>query len=42
VDTSILLRRRNKIPMERVIETKFRADTEGITIQSLPHLGYIP
>jgi hypothetical protein len=30
VDTSILLRRRNKIPMEGVTETKFRAETEGI------------
>ena len=29
MDTSILLRRRNKIPMEGVTETKFRAETEG-------------
>jgi hypothetical protein len=33
VDTSILLRRRSKIPMEGVTETKFGAETEGITIQ---------
>ena len=33
VDTSILLRRGNKIPMEGVIETKFGAETEGMTIQ---------
>jgi hypothetical protein len=37
VDVSILLRRRNKIPMEGVTETKFRAETEGMTIQRLPH-----
>jgi hypothetical protein len=35
----ILLTRRNKIPMEGVTETKFRAETEGMTIQKLPHLG---
>jgi hypothetical protein len=32
VDTSILLRMGNKIPMERVTETKFRAEAEGMTI----------
>ena len=42
VDTSILLRRGNKIPMEGVTETKFRAETKGITIQILSHLGIIP
>jgi hypothetical protein len=31
-DTLILLRRGNKIPMERVTESKFRAETEGRTI----------
>jgi hypothetical protein len=40
VDTSILLRRGNKLPMEGV--TKCRAETEGMTIQRLPHLGPIP
>jgi hypothetical protein len=39
VDTSILLRRGNKIPMEEVTETKFGAETEGMTIQRLSHLG---
>jgi hypothetical protein len=39
VDTSFLLRRRNKIPMEGVTEAKFRAEPEGMTIQKLPHLG---
>jgi hypothetical protein len=34
----ILLRRGNKIPMEGITETKFRAETEGMTIQRLPHL----
>jgi hypothetical protein len=42
VDTSILLRRGSKIPMEGVTETKFRAETEGITIRRLPHLGIHP
>jgi hypothetical protein len=39
VDNSIVLRRGNKIPMERVIETNFGAEAEGMTIQRLPHLG---
>ena len=38
----ILLRRGNKILMEGVTEKKFRAETEGITIQRLPHLGAVP
>jgi hypothetical protein len=42
VDTLILLRRGNKIPMEGVSETKFRAETEGMTIQRLPYLGNQP
>jgi hypothetical protein len=42
VDTSILLRRGNKIPMEGVTETKCGADTEGMTIQGLPHLRIHP
>jgi hypothetical protein len=39
MDTSILLRRENKIPMEGVTETKCGTETEGITIQRLPDLG---
>jgi hypothetical protein len=39
VDHSILLRRGNKIPMEGVTESKFRAETEGMTIQRLPPPG---
>ena len=39
VDILILFRRGNKIPMEGVTETKFGAETEGMTIQRLPHLG---
>jgi hypothetical protein len=39
VDTLILLRRENKIPMEGVTETKYGAEIEGMTIQRLPHLG---
>jgi hypothetical protein len=42
VDTLILLRRGNKILMEEVTETKFRAETGGMTTQKLPHLGVHP
>jgi hypothetical protein len=42
VDTSLLLRVKNKIPMEGVTEIKFRAETEGRTIQTLPHPGIHP
>jgi hypothetical protein len=42
VDTSFLLRRGNKIPMEGVTETKFKAETEGMIIQRLPYLGIYP
>ena len=40
--TSILLKRENKISMEGVTEIKFRAETEGMTIPRLPHLGIHP
>jgi hypothetical protein len=36
VDTSILLRRGNKIPMEGGKETKCGMETEEMTIQRLP------
>jgi hypothetical protein len=39
VDTLFLLRMGNKKSMERVTEIKFRAETEGWTIQRLPHSG---
>jgi hypothetical protein len=42
VDTSILLRRGNKIPMEGFTETKLGAETEGRTIQRLPYPGTHP
>jgi hypothetical protein len=42
MDTSILLRRGNKIPMEGVIEAKFRKETERMAIQKLPYLGIHP
>jgi hypothetical protein len=42
VDTSFLLRMGNKISMEGVTETKFKAEMEGRTIQRLPHLGIYP
>jgi hypothetical protein len=42
VDTSNFLRKWNKIPIEGVTETKYRAETEGMTIQRLPYLGIYP
>ena len=42
VDTLFLLRMGNKTPMEEVTETKFGAETEGRTIQRLPHPGSHP
>ena len=42
VDTSLLLRMGNKIPMEGVTETKFGAEMKGRTIQRLPNLGIHP
>ena len=42
VDTSILLRSRNKIPMEGVTEIKCGAETEGITSKDYPTWGFIP
>jgi hypothetical protein len=42
VDTSFLLRMRNKVLMEGVTETKFGAKTEGKTIERVPHPGIHP
>jgi hypothetical protein len=42
VDTSLLLRRGNKIPMEGDTETEVRAETEGRTIQRLLYAGIHP
>jgi hypothetical protein len=42
VDTLILLRRGDKIPMEGITETKCGVETKGMTIQRLPHLGIHP
>jgi hypothetical protein len=42
VDTLFLLRMGNKIPIEGIIETKFRAETKGKTIQRLPYSGIHP
>jgi hypothetical protein len=39
VDTSFLLRKGTKIPMEGVTETKFGAERKARTVQRLPHLG---
>jgi hypothetical protein len=42
MDTSFLPRIGNKISMEGVAETKFRAKMKGWTIQRLPHPGVHP
>ena len=42
MDTSVLLKRGNKIPMEGDTEKKCGAETEGKAIQRLPHLGIHP
>jgi hypothetical protein len=42
VDSSFLLRKGNKIPMGGDKESKCGAETEGKTIQRLPHLGIHP
>ena len=42
VDTLLLLRRGNKIPMGGDIETKCEAETEGKDIHRLPHIGIHP
>jgi hypothetical protein len=42
IDTLDLLRRGNKIPMGGDTVTKCGAETEGMTIQKLPHLGILP
>jgi hypothetical protein len=42
VDIPFLLRMGNKIPMEEVTETKFRAEMEGRTMQRLHHPGIHP
>jgi hypothetical protein len=42
VDTSLLLRMGNKIPMEGVTETKLGTKMEGKTIQRLLHPRFHP
>ena len=42
VDTSILLRSEDKIPMEGVTKTKCGAESEGMIVQRLPRLGIHP
>ena len=42
VDTSILLRRGNKIPKKGVTETKCGVEIEGLIIHRLLHLGIHP
>jgi hypothetical protein len=42
VDTSVLLRRGNKVSMGGVTDTKCEPESEGKAIQRLPHLGIHP
>lgn len=42
MDASVLLKRGTKIFIGGDMETKFGAKTEGMAIQSLPHLGIQP
>jgi hypothetical protein len=42
VDILVLLRRGNKTPLERVTESNGGVETEGMTIQRLPHLRIHP
>jgi hypothetical protein len=42
VDTSVFLRRGNKMPMGGDTETKCGAETEGKNIHCLTHLGIHP
>jgi hypothetical protein len=42
VDASVLLRSGNKILIEGSTETKYGAETEGMAIQRLSHLGIHP
>jgi hypothetical protein len=42
VDTLVLLRRGNKMPLGGVTETNYVTETEGKAIQRLPHLGIHP
>jgi hypothetical protein len=42
MNTSIILRRGNKLSMEEVKKTKCRAETEVMVIQRWPHLGIHP
>jgi hypothetical protein len=39
VDTLLFLRMGINISMQGVTETKYGAETDGLTIQKLPHLG---
>jgi hypothetical protein len=42
VGVLVLLRNGIKIPMRGNMETKYGAESEGMTIQGLPHLGLHP
>jgi hypothetical protein len=42
VDTSVFLRKGNKIPMGRDTQTKCGTETEGKALQRLSHLGNHP
>ena len=42
VDTLVLLKRGSKVPLGGDTETKHGSETEGKTMQRLPHLGIHP
>ena len=42
VDTSVLLRRGNKIHIEGITEANCEAEIEGMNIEKLPYLGIHP
>jgi hypothetical protein len=42
MDSSVLLQRGNKISMGEDSETKGGIETEGMTVQKLPHLEIYP
>jgi hypothetical protein len=42
MDTSVFLRRENKIPLGGDTETKYGAETKEKTIHRLPHMGIHP
>jgi hypothetical protein len=42
VDNSVFHTRANKIPVDGITDSKYKAETDGMTTQRLPHLGIHP